>query len=1298
VPVNKPRILAIATEWDSNHGGLSTFNRELCAALARCGATVACGVPTLTVEEVERAQRVNVQLVAPEPIPGEDPMAAIARRFRRLDEPVEVVIGHGRITGPAALGQVKDHWPGAAYVHFVHMDPKAIEWHKPSNGSDPAITAEDRIAIERKLGRAAALVVAVGPELRNHFSNYLQGDRKKVWEFLPGLFASDWTPTPPSSPSCFIFGRLEDAELKGLYIAAKAMAVLRSSPPHQGTRLTVRGATEGRSRELREKLDSEAKASLAANVELYTSDRETILRGVRSAALVLMPSLQEGFGLTAMEAISEGTPVLISRTSGLARALEAYVPAHAHHHIIVVSDSPPAQKESSVQSMAERMRALLDDNHAAFARVSALREAMRPIFDWDRSAHQLLEQLQTAIDHPTPPQPATPVLRPAEAMSALLKGASRGLHAWRQTLHATNEWIERPELQQLLDHALGGSDQPLVLLGPPGSGKSALLSRVADQLMEQGRPVLAIKADLLANDVASAADLARALGLPSDVPAALLAAAALERPVLIIDQLDALADLVDLRSARLNVLLDLVRDVVGRGRVAIILSCRSFEIDHDARLRSLRCVRLTLGSLAGSEVERIIAAHAPGVTPTPRLQELLSTVQNLDTYLQLPSARRSLSSADAHQDLLRQRWEQLLNTATDPQRTLEVAAEKIAILMASREELWLSTDLLHREGLGAEKDRLVSCGLLVQDPDTDRIAFAHQTMFEFARARTFLASNALVPYVLERQEALFVRATLWTALPYLRAADPAHYRLQFSLLWNDSNVRKHIQALLIDFLGQLSDPTELEIAMMTTRIECDQWRRVVLRAAGGQERWFRSFERHLPTLLTGDAPAQLVVFLSRASAFAPDDVADLMERHWLAAPARHPLIVKVLSYYDQWTSKLSGLARSVIQRGGLTAEEVTELLRTTSRLQPDEAPELMAMELQSRMKAAAAGEQAAATPSASRVPDAKILEVFTPNDSRVYTIEGIAKSSPRAFVTWLFPCFASALARSVGNVNGDHNTYHQDGISNDFTDARYETFPSILLRAVLEEGKKDVGFVEALVREWQGSPSLSVQRYLVLAIEASLPASARLAATYLLADPRRLLISGIVLIDNGTQTDSSKYTKQLLSSAASYFTPMEHQSLEQAIDKSETWPTNGLSGGLLQSAYRANREHRLSLRRALGTEPSFWSTRGQIESELRPLEATPTTPRPAAALLRSPMSAEQMLAAQDNDLLNLFRDLPDPVGPDTAAQWDAWMGIEASSAFAEAATQDPERFLRLLPRFSPGVTEHPVTAALVSRP
>jgi len=58
--------------------------------------------------------------------------------------------------------------------------------------------------------------------------------------------------------------------------------------------------------------------------------------------------------------------------------------------------------------------------------------------------------------------------------------------------------------------------------------------------------------------------------------------------MLVIDQLDALAGYVDLRTARLSILLNLVRKVGAQNNVHVVLSSRTFEFQHDTRLKSVR--------------------------------------------------------------------------------------------------------------------------------------------------------------------------------------------------------------------------------------------------------------------------------------------------------------------------------------------------------------------------------------------------------------------------------------------------------------------------------------------------------------------------------------------------------------------------------------------------------------------------------------------------------------------------------------------------------------------------------------
>ena len=67
------RILALGTEWHSGHGGLSTFNRQLCRALAAAGVEVICVVLRASPEDkrdAESQQRRMRSTTMADSIPG----------------------------------------------------------------------------------------------------------------------------------------------------------------------------------------------------------------------------------------------------------------------------------------------------------------------------------------------------------------------------------------------------------------------------------------------------------------------------------------------------------------------------------------------------------------------------------------------------------------------------------------------------------------------------------------------------------------------------------------------------------------------------------------------------------------------------------------------------------------------------------------------------------------------------------------------------------------------------------------------------------------------------------------------------------------------------------------------------------------------------------------------------------------------------------------------------------------------------------------------------------------------------
>ena len=79
----------------------------------------------------------------------------------------------------------------------------------------------------------------------------------------------------------------------------------------------------------------------------FFQDRESLKGLFQEVDLVVMPSRAEGFGLTGLEAISAGLPVLVSRNSGFGEGL-CSVPFGS---MFVINSEDPANWTSAIQEM-----------------------------------------------------------------------------------------------------------------------------------------------------------------------------------------------------------------------------------------------------------------------------------------------------------------------------------------------------------------------------------------------------------------------------------------------------------------------------------------------------------------------------------------------------------------------------------------------------------------------------------------------------------------------------------------------------------------------------------------------------------------------------------------------------------------------------------------------------------------------------------------------------------------------------------------------------------------------------------
>jgi hypothetical protein len=419
-----------------------------------------------------------------------------------------------------------------------------------------------------------------------------------------------------------------------------------------------------------------------------------------------------------------------------------------------------------------------------------------------------------------------------------LEPASQDLLAWPRNL-PDGEWIDRPELSDLLRIVTNQPSSTTALIGPAGAGKSALLATLGQTLLDRGWPVLGIKADLLDTGVITEADLQARLGL-SEKPSMILERLARLRPViLLIDQLDALAGYLDVRTGRLSVLLNLVRWLGTIDNLHIVLSARQFEYEHDVRLRTVSAESLTLQLPPWSQVLSILEAKGIQAAGWPAdAQEVMRSPQALATYLQLESRGRAEPFVTYHA-MLDRLWSERVLSGAEGYRRSQLACD-IADRMAEEESLWLASARFDNQINDVRT--LIAVGVLTPYRSEGSIGFTHQTLFDYALARGFAQTRGrLSRYVLERQTSLFVRPKLWAALNYLRAVERSSYEVELEAIWHTARLRRHLRLLLLDFMGQQPEPSDSEAILMEQVLKDRADRAIGLRALTGSAGWFRRF-------------------------------------------------------------------------------------------------------------------------------------------------------------------------------------------------------------------------------------------------------------------------------------------------------------------------------------------------------------------------------------------------------------------------------------------------------------------------
>ena len=361
----RPRVLLVSARYPPDQGGVETHVAEVAPRLARLGLEV--GVLT-TDRTGERPRRevldgVAVQRIAAYPKSRDYYLApGLAAAIRSARPDLVHLQGYHTLVAPMAMMAAET--AGIPYVVSFHSGGHTSSLRQRMRGTQ-------RLALRPLLRRAARLIAV---------SRYEQQLFSRELRLAPGRFRlvrnGSTMPTPRSRGTrrrslVLSVGRLE--RYKGHHRLVDAWPAVRELNPSARLRIIGTGPDEAW---LRERIDRAGLAGVIEVGSIPAGDRQLMADTLAQAGLVALLSDYEAHPVAVMEALAVGTPVIVTRTSGLTELADDGLAAGI---------DPSASPSQVAQAIAHELR------HPRSVDVPALPT-------WDDTARQLHEIYRQVLE------------------------------------------------------------------------------------------------------------------------------------------------------------------------------------------------------------------------------------------------------------------------------------------------------------------------------------------------------------------------------------------------------------------------------------------------------------------------------------------------------------------------------------------------------------------------------------------------------------------------------------------------------------------------------------------------------------------------------------------------------------------------------------------------------------------------------------------------------------------------------------------------------------------------------------
>ena len=377
----------LSSEWrSSTDGDLSTINRELAIQLAKHpNVDVSILLPNCSGEDRSSAESHNVKLIEADKTPGVEPVLCLSSP--PINHTMDCVIGHGVHLGrPIASIKRNPNYSHCKWIQVVHSAPEEDGMYK--NISEGQKMQETEI----QLCKMADQVITIGPKLAEAYKCYLcpVKQEEKVFDLTPSIFSEvlvvEQATEERRTFRILVVGSgdsCEDFNVKGYDVAAKAIAELKD----ESYKLKFVCAAEGKGDIIAENLLHHGITRNQLIVCSFGDNREVLANLFCEVDLAIMPSRTEGFGTTALEALSAGLPVLVSGNSGLGEAMKK-VPLGSQS--VVDSEDPKGWAKEIKRVRQKERKVRLSESRF-------LREKYLERYSWEEPCKSLVIKMRNLV-------------------------------------------------------------------------------------------------------------------------------------------------------------------------------------------------------------------------------------------------------------------------------------------------------------------------------------------------------------------------------------------------------------------------------------------------------------------------------------------------------------------------------------------------------------------------------------------------------------------------------------------------------------------------------------------------------------------------------------------------------------------------------------------------------------------------------------------------------------------------------------------------------------------------------------